>query len=85
MHKEATFRLGCRTVGKPEEGAEELKAHSFFTQGDPKTGREPMPWKKMEAGKVNYLKDNISRRKLFNCYFQLAFYERASAKVYMGN
>lgn len=56
MHKEATFRLGCRTVGKPEEGAEELKAHSFFTQGDPKTGREPMPWKKMEAGKVNYLK-----------------------------
>ncbi|VDN57042.1 unnamed protein product [Dracunculus medinensis] len=52
LHKEATFRLGCRTVGKPEEGAEELKAHSFFTQGDPKTGREPMPWKKMEAGKV---------------------------------
>ncbi|GMR61669.1 hypothetical protein PMAYCL1PPCAC_31864 [Pristionchus mayeri] len=53
LHKEPGFRLGCRRVGKAEEGAEELKAHSFFTHGDAATGREPVPWKKLEAGKVN--------------------------------
>lgn len=52
LHKEPTLRLGCRRVGRPEDGAEELKAHAFFTQAEPKTGREPMPWRKMEAGKV---------------------------------
>jgi G protein-coupled receptor kinase len=29
-----------------------MKAHAFFTNGDPTTGREPVPWKKMEAGKL---------------------------------
>lgn len=52
LHKEPGFRLGCRRVGKPEEGAEELKSHPFFSQGDVNTGREPIPWKKMEVGKV---------------------------------
>ncbi|VBB32297.1 unnamed protein product [Acanthocheilonema viteae] len=52
LHKEPGFRLGCRRVGKPEEGAEELKSHPFFSQGDVNTGREPIPWKKMEAGKL---------------------------------
>lgn len=52
LHKEPTFRLGCRRVGRPEDGAEEMKAHPFFTTGDSNTKREPMPWKKMEAGKV---------------------------------
>ncbi|VDM22447.1 unnamed protein product [Wuchereria bancrofti] len=52
LHKEPGFRLGCRRVGKPEEGAEELKSHAFFSQGDMNTGREPVPWKKMEAGKL---------------------------------
>jgi G protein-coupled receptor kinase len=52
LHKEPTLRLGCRRVGRPEDGAEELKAHAFFQQGDTRTGREPVPWKKMEAGKV---------------------------------
>ncbi|KAI6240953.1 G protein-coupled receptor kinase [Aphelenchoides fujianensis] len=50
--KEPGFRLGCRRVYKLEEGAEELKAHPFFMQGDTNTGREPVPWKKMEAGKL---------------------------------
>uniref|UniRef100_A0AC34QI00 G protein-coupled receptor kinase n=1 Tax=Panagrolaimus sp. JU765 TaxID=591449 RepID=A0AC34QI00_9BILA len=52
LHKEPSFRLGCRRVGPPEEGADEMKAHPFFTCGDPLTGREPVPWKKMEAGKL---------------------------------
>uniref|UniRef100_A0A8L7T2H3 G protein-coupled receptor kinase n=1 Tax=Brugia malayi TaxID=6279 RepID=A0A8L7T2H3_BRUMA len=52
LHKEPGFRLGCRRVGKPEEGAEELKSHPFFSQGDMNTGREAVPWKKMEAGKL---------------------------------
>uniref|UniRef100_F1KTH0 G protein-coupled receptor kinase n=1 Tax=Ascaris suum TaxID=6253 RepID=F1KTH0_ASCSU len=52
LHKEPNFRLGCRRVGRPEDGAEEMKAHPFFTQGDSHTGREPVPWKKMEAGKL---------------------------------
>ncbi|OZC10672.1 kinase domain protein [Onchocerca flexuosa] len=52
LHKEPGFRLGCRRVDKPEEGAEELKSHPFFVQGDVNTGREPIPWKKMEAGKL---------------------------------
>lgn len=52
LHKEPGFRLGCRRVGRPEDGAEELKAHVFFTQADANTGREPVPWKRMEAGKV---------------------------------
>uniref|UniRef100_A0A0N5B4R4 G protein-coupled receptor kinase n=1 Tax=Strongyloides papillosus TaxID=174720 RepID=A0A0N5B4R4_STREA len=52
LHKEPSFRLGCRRVGKPEEGAEEIRAHPFFTTGDAKTQREPVPWKKMEAGKL---------------------------------
>uniref|UniRef100_A0A183CK97 G protein-coupled receptor kinase n=1 Tax=Globodera pallida TaxID=36090 RepID=A0A183CK97_GLOPA len=52
LHKEPTLRLGCRRVGRPEDGAEELKAHAFFTQPDQKTGREPIPWRKMEAGKL---------------------------------
>lgn len=52
LHKEPSFRLGCRRVGKPDEGAEEIRAHSFFNQTDTNTGREPVPWKKMEAGKV---------------------------------
>ncbi|KAM3725055.1 G protein-coupled receptor kinase [Dirofilaria immitis] len=52
LHKEPGFRLGCRRVGKPEEGAEELKSHPFFSQGDVNTGREPIPWKKLEAGKL---------------------------------
>ncbi|KAF7639612.1 G protein-coupled receptor kinase [Meloidogyne graminicola] len=42
LHKEPTLRLGCRRVGRPEDGAEELKAHSFFTQSDTRTGREPL-------------------------------------------
>jgi len=52
LHKEPSFRLGCRRVGPPEDGAEEMKAHPFFTTGDPLTGRELVPWKKMEAGKL---------------------------------
>ncbi|EYB86382.1 hypothetical protein Y032_0280g1230 [Ancylostoma ceylanicum] len=52
LHKEPSFRLGCRRVSKPEEGAEEIRAHPFFNTADPNTGREPVPWKKMEAGKV---------------------------------
>lgn len=52
LHKEPGFRLGCRRVGRSTEGAEELKAHSFFLNFDFKTGREPIPWKKMEGGKV---------------------------------
>ncbi|CAL2049221.1 unnamed protein product [Caenorhabditis brenneri] len=52
LHKEPGFRLGCRRVGKPEEGAEEIRAHPFFNTADTVTGREPVPWKKMEAGKV---------------------------------
>ncbi|VDD96224.1 unnamed protein product [Enterobius vermicularis] len=52
LHKEPCFRLGSRRVGRPEEGAEELKSHAFFTQGDSETGRESVPWRKMEAGKV---------------------------------
>ncbi|KAF1608250.1 UNVERIFIED_CONTAM: G protein-coupled receptor kinase 1, partial [Eudyptes robustus] len=38
---------------KLEERAEELKAHPFFMTGDANTGREPVPWKKMEAGKLS--------------------------------
>jgi hypothetical protein len=38
-----------------EEGAEELKSHAFFMYGDTNTGREPVPWKKMEAGRVSLL------------------------------
>ncbi|KAI6201384.1 G protein-coupled receptor kinase 1 [Aphelenchoides besseyi] len=53
LHKEPGFRLGCRRVHKLEEGAEELKAHPFFMQGDSNTGREPVPWKKMEAGRLS--------------------------------
>lgn len=53
LHKEPNFRLGCRRVGPPEDGAEEMKAHPFFATGDSITGREPVPWKKMEAGKVS--------------------------------
>uniref|UniRef100_A0A914DN40 G protein-coupled receptor kinase n=1 Tax=Acrobeloides nanus TaxID=290746 RepID=A0A914DN40_9BILA len=52
LHKEPSFRLGCRKIGRPEDGAEELRAHPFFHTGDPITGREPVPWKKMEAGKL---------------------------------
>uniref|UniRef100_A0A1I7V5F5 G protein-coupled receptor kinase n=1 Tax=Loa loa TaxID=7209 RepID=A0A1I7V5F5_LOALO len=52
LHKEPGLRLGCRRVGKQEEGAEELKSHPFFLQGDVNRGREPVPWKKMEAGKL---------------------------------
>ncbi|CAP23139.3 Protein CBR-GRK-1 [Caenorhabditis briggsae] len=52
LHKEPGFRLGCRRVGKPEDGAEEIRAHPFFNTADTATGREPVPWKKMEAGKV---------------------------------
>ncbi|CAI4223954.1 unnamed protein product [Auanema sp. JU1783] len=52
LHKEPTFRLGCRRVGKPEEGADEIRAHAFFNTADATTGREAVPWKKMEAGKV---------------------------------
>lgn len=44
--------MGSRQVGPAEIGAEEVKRHPFFTQGDTRTGREPMPWKKLEAGKV---------------------------------
>ena len=61
LHKEPTLRLGCRRVGRPEDGAEELKAHAFFQQGDARTGREPVPWKKMEAGKV-------SKEKITSCF-----------------
>jgi G protein-coupled receptor kinase len=46
LHKEPGFRLGCRRVGKAEEGADELKVHPFFSHADAKTGREPVPWKK---------------------------------------
>lgn len=53
LHKEPGFRLGCRRVGKPEEGADELKVHPFFSQIDLKTSREPVPWKKMEAGRLS--------------------------------
>uniref|UniRef100_A0A915EUQ6 G protein-coupled receptor kinase n=1 Tax=Ditylenchus dipsaci TaxID=166011 RepID=A0A915EUQ6_9BILA len=53
LHKEPGFRLGCRRVGKSEEGADELKVHPFFSQSDAKTGREPVPWKKMEAGRLD--------------------------------
>lgn len=53
LHKEPGFRLGCRRVGHAEEGAEELKIHPFFAHSEVKSGREPVPWKKMEAGKVN--------------------------------
>ncbi|KAJ1352752.1 hypothetical protein KIN20_009175 [Parelaphostrongylus tenuis] len=52
LHKEPTFRLGCRRVSKPKEGAEEIRAYAFFNNGDSNTGREPVPWKKMEAGKM---------------------------------
>nr|CAD2135694.1 unnamed protein product [Meloidogyne enterolobii] len=52
VERRPTLRLGCRRVGRPEDGAEELKAHPFFTQADARTGREPVPWKKMEAGKL---------------------------------
>lgn len=52
LHKEPSFRLGCRKLGRPEDGAEELRAHPFFTHGDSTTGREPVPWKTMEAGKL---------------------------------
>lgn len=52
LHKEPGFRLGCRRVGRPEDGAEEIRAHPFFNTADTVTGREPVPWKKMEAGKV---------------------------------
>uniref|UniRef100_A0A1I7YW31 G protein-coupled receptor kinase n=1 Tax=Steinernema glaseri TaxID=37863 RepID=A0A1I7YW31_9BILA len=52
LHKEPNFRLGCRRLVRPEEGAEDVKLVNFFTQGDPTTGREPVPWKKMEAGKL---------------------------------
>jgi hypothetical protein len=46
--------LGCRRVNKLEEGAEEIKAHPFFMQhGDATANREPVPWKKMEAGRVS--------------------------------
>jgi hypothetical protein len=45
LHKEPGFRLGCRRINKMEEGAEELKAHPFFSQ---------VAWKKLEAGKVNF-------------------------------
>lgn len=54
LHKEPGFRLGCRRVNNLEYGAEELKAHPFFMQGDSNTGREPIPWKKMETAKVSY-------------------------------
>ncbi|CAJ0565989.1 unnamed protein product, partial [Mesorhabditis spiculigera] len=53
LHKEPTFRLGCRRVGRPEDGADEMRSHPFFTHGDNNTGREPVPWKKMEAGKLS--------------------------------
>lgn len=53
LHKEPGFRLGCRRVNKLEEGAEEIKAHPFFMHGDSTTHREPVPWKKMEAGRVS--------------------------------
>ncbi|CAI5454291.1 unnamed protein product [Caenorhabditis angaria] len=53
LHKEPSFRLGCRRVGKPEEGAEEIRAHPFFNLADAATSREAVPWKKMEAGKVS--------------------------------
>uniref|UniRef100_A0A8R1I5I3 G protein-coupled receptor kinase n=1 Tax=Caenorhabditis japonica TaxID=281687 RepID=A0A8R1I5I3_CAEJA len=52
LHKEPGFRLGCRRVGRPEDGAEEIRAHPFFNTADVGTSREPVPWKKMEAGKV---------------------------------
>lgn len=52
LHKEPGFRLGCRRVGRPEDGAEEIRAHPFFNTADTGTSREPVPWKKMEAGKV---------------------------------
>lgn len=52
LHKEPGFRLGCRRVHRLEEGAEELKQHPFFMSGEPSTGREPVPWKKMEAGRL---------------------------------
>uniref|UniRef100_A0AC35U7C2 G protein-coupled receptor kinase n=1 Tax=Rhabditophanes sp. KR3021 TaxID=114890 RepID=A0AC35U7C2_9BILA len=51
LHKEPSFRLGCRRVGKPEDGAEEIRAHPFFSTGESKI-REPIPWKKLEAGKL---------------------------------
>ncbi|KAI6176929.1 G protein-coupled receptor kinase [Aphelenchoides bicaudatus] len=52
LHKEPGFRLGCRRVNKLEEGSEELRAHPFFMQGDINTTREPVPWKKMECGRL---------------------------------
>jgi G protein-coupled receptor kinase len=43
LHKEPNFRLGCRRVGPPEDGAEEMKAHAFFTNGDPATAEGAAP------------------------------------------
>uniref|UniRef100_A0A915EQ31 Protein kinase domain-containing protein n=1 Tax=Ditylenchus dipsaci TaxID=166011 RepID=A0A915EQ31_9BILA len=68
LHKEPGFRLGCRRVGKSEEGADELKVHPFFSQSDAKTGREPVPWKKMEAGRLDppfVLTLTLSTQKMF--------------------
>lgn len=46
------LRMGSRHFTAPHEGAFEIKMHAFFTQPDQKTGREPVPWRKMESGKV---------------------------------
>jgi hypothetical protein len=52
--------MGSRQFTAPHEGAFEIKMHPFFTQSDAKTGREPVPWRKMEAGKV-YAKANYRK------------------------
>lgn len=52
LQKDAKLRMGSRHFTAPHEGAFEIKMHAFFTQPDQKTGREPVPWRKMESGKI---------------------------------
>lgn len=70
LHKEPSFRLGCRRVSKPEEGAEEIRGHPFFNTPDANTGREAVPWKKMEAGKVSFCVRFSMRFEIFGVFLE---------------